>query len=122
MAVKEFRRRYILFEVEAPREVERWELIKALQRKASQMGFDQYEEGRPWLTAFNDNRGILRCSHLDKERAIDLLNGITEVGENGELKVVVRTLKTSGTIKKVKESMPQGPAESTEPTTDEPIE
>jgi RNase P/RNase MRP subunit POP5 len=118
MAVKEFRRRYILFEVEAPREVERWELIKALQRKASQMGFDQYEEGRPWLTAFNDNRGILRCSHTDKERAIELLGGITEVGENGELKVVVRTLKTSGTIKKVKESMPQTTAESTEPSTD----
>lgn len=118
MAVKEFRRRYILFEVEAPRVLERWELIKALQRRASQMGFDHYEEGRPWLTAFNENRGILRCRHTDKEKAIELLTGITEVGDNGELKVVVRTLKTSGTIKKVKESMPQTNAESTEPTTE----
>ena len=105
MAVKEFRRRYILFEVEAPREIERWELIKALQRKASQMGLDHHEEGRPWLTAFNDNRGILRCSHTDKDRAIELLNSITEVGENDELRVEVKTIKTSGTIKKVKESM-----------------
>jgi len=105
MGVKEFRRRYILFEVEAPRNVERWELIKALQKKASQMGLDQHDEGRPWLTAFSENRGILRCSHTDKDKAIELLNNITAVGENEELKVEVRTIKTSGTIKKVKESM-----------------
>jgi RNase P/RNase MRP subunit POP5 len=103
--VSEFRRRYILFEVEAPRNVERWELIKAIQRKASQLGLDHYEEGRPWLTAFQENRGILRCSHTDKDKAIELLTSITEVGDDGELKVEVRTLKTSGTIKKVKESM-----------------
>ncbi|KYK29642.1 MAG: hypothetical protein AYK23_01540 [Candidatus Proteinoplasmatales archaeon SG8-5] len=122
MAVKEFRRRYILFEVEAPRVLERWELIKALQRRASQMGFDNYEEGRPWLTAFNDNRGILRCSHTDKDKAIELLTSITEVGEDDELKVVVRTLKTSGTIKKVKESMPPADEESTEPAIEDSTE
>lgn len=105
MGVKEFRRRYILFEVEAPRAVERWELIKALQKKASQMGLDHHSDGRPWLTAFNDNRGILRCSHTDRDKAIELLSSITAVGENDELKVEVRTIKTSGTIKKVKEVM-----------------
>jgi len=105
MGVKEFRRRYILFEVEAPRTVERWELIKALQKKASQMGLDQHDDGRPWLTAFNDNRGILRCSHTEKDSAIELLKSITQVGENDELRVEIRTIKTSGTIKKVKESM-----------------
>jgi RNase P/RNase MRP subunit POP5 len=105
MVVKEFRRRYILFELEAPREVERWELIKAIQKRASQMGLDHQVDGRPWLTAFQQNRGILRCAHTDKDRAIELLTSITEVGENDELKVEVRTIKTSGTIKKVKESM-----------------
>ena len=105
MAMKEFRQRYIVFEVEAPRKVERWEFIKALERRASQMELDNKKEGRPWLTAFNDNRGILRCSHTDKENAIQLLTSITEVGEHNELKVEVRTLKTSGTIKKAKESL-----------------
>lgn len=105
MAVKEYRQRYIVFEIDASRKVERWEFIKALERCASQMGFDNQKEGRPWLTAFNDNRGILRCVHTDKDNAIQLLTSITEVGEDNELKVEVRTLKTSGTIKKAKESM-----------------
>ncbi len=105
MAVKEYRRRYIVFEIDAPRKVERWEFIKALERQASTMELDNQKGGRPWLTAFNDNRGILRCSHTDKEQVIELLNAITGVGENGEVKVTVRTVKTSGTIKKAKTSL-----------------
>ena len=104
MGVSEFRRRYIVFTIDAPRIIERWELIKEFQRRGSQMGLDQKEEERPWLTAFQDNRGILRCSHTDKEIAIELLNGITEIGEE-RLKVKITTLKTSGTIKKAKASL-----------------
>lgn len=105
MAVKEYRQRYIVFEIDAPRTLERWELIKALQQRASQMGLDNNMAGRPWLTAFEGNRGILRCAHTEKDNAIELLSSITEVGEDNELKVEIRTLKTSGTIKKAKESM-----------------
>ena len=105
MAVKEYRRRYIVFEIDAPRPVERWEFIKAVERRASQMGLDNRDEGRPWLTAFRDNRGIIRCAHTEKENAIELLTSITEVGEHSELKVNVKTLKTSGTIKKAKGSL-----------------
>lgn len=105
MAVKEYRRRYIVFEIDAPRKVERWEFIKSLERHASIMEMDTEKGGRPWLTSFHDNRGILRCSHTDKEQVIQLLNEITEVGENSELKVTVRTIKTSGTIKKAKTSL-----------------
>lgn len=105
MAVKEYRRRYIVFEIDAPRKVERWEFIKSLERHASIMEMDAEKGGRPWLTAFHDNRGILRCSHIDKERVIQLLNDITGVGENDELKVTVRTIRTSGTIKKAKTSL-----------------
>lgn len=104
MAVKEFRHRYIVFEIEAPRVIERWELIKEFQRLASRMGLDQSEEIRPWLTAFQNNRGILRCSHCDRDKALELLNGITEVGDE-RLKVTIQTITTSGTIKKAKESM-----------------
>ncbi|MCK4266437.1 MAG: hypothetical protein KAX31_04090 [Thermoplasmata archaeon] len=104
MAVKEYRQRYIVFNIEAPRNIERWELIKEIQRRSSQMGLDMEGNSRPWLTAFNDNRGILRCVHTEKEKAIELLTGITEVGEE-RLKVEISTIKTSGTIKKAKESL-----------------
>jgi RNase P/RNase MRP subunit POP5 len=104
MAVKEYRHRYIVFEIDAPRAIERWELIKEFQRIASRIGLDQSEEIRPWLTAFQNNRGILRCAHCDKDKAIELLNGIHEVGEE-KLKITIRTITTSGTIKKAKESL-----------------
>ena len=102
MAVKEYRRRYIVFEIDSPRPVERWEFIKALEKKASQLGMDAERGGRPWLTAFKDNRGIIRCAHTAKEEAVELLNSIQAVGENDELQVNVTTIKTSGTIKKAK--------------------
>ena len=103
MAVKEFRHRYIVFEIVAPRNIERWELIKEFQRRSSQLGLD-HEETRPWLTAFHNNRGILRCTHHERDKAVEMLNGITELGEE-RLKVAVRTIATSGTIKKAKESL-----------------
>ena len=104
MGVREFRRRYIVFTIDASRNIERWELIKEFQREGSRMGLDQETERRPWLTAFQDNRGILRCSHNDKDTAIEMLNGITEIGEE-RLKVSIETLVTSGTIKQAKKSL-----------------
>ena len=104
MGVREFRRRYIVFTIDAPRKIERWELIKEFQREASRMGLDQESEGRPWLTAFQDNRGILRCSHNDKDTAIEMLVNVAEIGEE-RLKVEIKTIITSGTIKKAKESL-----------------
>lgn len=104
MGVREFRRRYIVFTIDASRNIERWELIKEFQREGSRMGLDQVNESRPWLTAFQDNRGILRCSHNDKDTAIEMLQGITEIGEE-RLKVKIETLVTSGTIKQAKKSL-----------------
>ncbi|MBA3045504.1 MAG: hypothetical protein KKH41_06060 [Candidatus Thermoplasmatota archaeon] len=104
MGVKEFRHRYIVFEIDAPRAIERWELIKEFQRRASQMGLDQSDEIRPWLTAFQTNRGILRCSHCDKDKAIELLTSISEVGDD-RVKISISTITTSGTIRKAKESL-----------------
>ena len=68
------------------------------------MGLDQESMARPWLTAFQENRGILRCSHTDKDTAIEMLKGVTEVGEE-RLKVTIETLVTSGTIKQAKKSL-----------------
>ena len=104
MPPREYRKRYVAFRIQAYRAIERWEFIAALQDQAQRM--DMSDEGlrRPWLTAFQDNRGILRCAHTDKEDAIKLLKKITEVGEE-RMKVEVQTIKTSGTIKKAKRSI-----------------
>ena len=80
------------------------ELIKEFQRVGSRLGLDQEGETRPWLTAFQDNRGIMRCCHTDKEKCIEMLKEVTEVGDE-RLKITIDTLVTSGTIKKAKESL-----------------
>ncbi len=112
MPPREFRKRYVAFVIEAPRNIERWEMISALQKMATAMNMLSEGERRPWLTTFRDNRGILRCVHTDKERAIELLTNITELGEE-QMKVEITTIKTSGTIKKAKASIPE-PIESSE--------
>ena len=102
MPANGFRKRYVVFQIEAPRTIQRWELIAALQDHAERMGMNSEGKQRPWLTAFQDNRGILRCAHTDKEKTIELLTSITEAGED-RTPVEIKTLKTSGTIKKAKE-------------------
>ena len=104
MPVREFRKRYVAFKIDAPREVQRWELIGAVQRMADSMGMAGDGVARPWLTAYRDNRGILRCSHTDKEKAIQLLTSINEIGEE-RMPVKIETIVTSGTIKKEKTSL-----------------
>ena len=106
MPPREFRKRYVAFTIEAPRKIERWEIISALQKMATTMNMLDDGERRPWLTTFRDNRGILRCAHTDKDRAIELLTSITEIGEE-QMKVEIKTITTSGTIKKAKASMPE---------------
>ncbi len=101
MGVSEIRKRYIAFRIDAPRNIERWELIKVLQNKAMEMGMAGDGQARPWLTVYRDNRGIMRCAHVDKEKAIELLVSVTEIGED-KLPVKIETIITSGTIKQAK--------------------
>jgi len=48
------------------------------------------------LIWFDGEKGILRCSHLEKENTIKLLRSIKSVSSG---KVEIETLGTSGTIK-----------------------
>lgn len=51
---------------------------------------------RLWLVHFQDGFALVRCGHLQKDRAIELLNGMESIkGKN----VAFSTLGTSGTIK-----------------------
>ena len=55
---------------------------------------------RPKLIDFDGRVGILRCAHTGKDEAIDVLNSMTDVMG---AKVRVETVKTSGTLRKVRE-------------------
>jgi len=89
------RQRYIAFIIEAPREFRRGEVIHAIHRALPR----DIRNEDVWLTVFEHNAGIVRCPHLLKDRVIEILNGIREVGGVG---VTFRTVITSGTIKKAK--------------------
>jgi RNase P/RNase MRP subunit POP5 len=96
---KTLRKRYIAFSVESPRDISRKEFISAIRMKAPEQ--DKWEKMEPWLTVFENNKGILRCTHKGCEEAISLLNSIESIGRE-RVKIKVRTLGTSGTIKKAK--------------------
>jgi len=91
VAVRNFRKRYIVFQVEG-KELTRKEIIKLINLRGREYRV------RITLTVFNGNKGIVLVSHLLKDRAIEAMN--FEV--NG---IKVRTVKTSGTIKKAKKIM-----------------
>ncbi len=93
MAVKNKRYRYVGFEIIGDRGVDRKDMIRTIRRSFSG---DEYADIEPWLTIFNDSKGILRCKHSGKDRTIELLNSM-EIG-GGKVKTIV----TSGTIKKVR--------------------
>ncbi len=95
MVVGEKRKRYIAFVIEEG-ETDRREMIGAIRSEFSR---EEYEEIKPWLTVFEGDKGIVRCKHTGKERAIDILNRIKVGGGR------VQTITTSGTIKKAKERL-----------------
>ena len=49
-----------------------------------------------YLIRLNDDKGIVKCNHIEKENTIELLKSITNVSSQ---KVNIKTLGTSGTIK-----------------------
>lgn len=96
---KPARKRYIVFEISAPRTVSRSEFIYAIRDREKS---NEYQEGiKPWLTVFDNNQGILRCAHTKKDEAMKLLCSIKAIGRE-KMPVKVITLGTSGTIKTAK--------------------
>ena len=48
------------------------------------------------LIRFDGTNGILKCNHIEKEHAIELLTSIQSIASN---KVNISTIATSGTIR-----------------------
>ncbi len=95
MVVGEDRQRYISFIIEGS-ETDRRSMINAIRSEFSR---DEYENIKPWLTVFEGDKGIVRCKHTGKERTVEALNEI-EI-DDGKVKTII----TSGTIKKAKKAL-----------------
>ena len=48
------------------------------------------------LIRFQENKGIVKCNHIEKDNTINLLRSIKEISSN---KIRIDTVGTSGTIK-----------------------
>jgi len=92
------RKRYIAFTVDADRSLRRHEMIRGINQVIPP-GMNK-EDVR--LTVFTQDAGIVLCPHIKKEEMIKALNSIKHIaGTRAE----VRTVITSGTIKKAKEKL-----------------
>ena len=89
MAVRPFRKRYISFTVDG--NLSRKEMIRHLNRMGKEIG------AKITLTVFEGDRGIVLVEHIHKDAAIDAMNSYPLLK--------IRTIRTSGTIKKAKRSL-----------------
>ena len=89
------KQRYIAFVIEGS-STDRKDMINKIMNNFS---YNEYQEISPWLTVFTGDKGIIRCNHDKKDEAVKILNSI-KISE-GE----VKTITTSGTIKKAKERL-----------------
>lgn len=88
------RPRYVVFLVEGAA-VEKASVIQALREASRPLP----EEARPWLVSLEEGVGVVRCRHTAKEDVIRLLRGVRRVGGR---EVRVRTLGTSGTLRRAR--------------------
>ncbi|MEF8873878.1 MAG: Rpp14/Pop5 family protein [Candidatus Thermoplasmatota archaeon] len=95
MVVGDDRQRYIAFIIEGG-DTDRGGMIDAIRSEFSRK---EYEEIKPWLTVFKGDKGIIRCKHTGKEKAVKILSDMTI--KEGK----VKTITTSGTIKKAKKRL-----------------
>ncbi len=88
--------RYIAFTIKSERDVERGDFLNAMMVAARSTPLD----GSFRITVFEGNFGILKVPHTLKDAAIRVLGSIDHV--RGVV-CMVETLRTSGTIKTLKQ-------------------
>ncbi len=81
----------------------RGEVIGTLRGMWRDEGGDPEDPRAPFLTAYEDGRGIVRCGHVYRDRVLELLRGLDGVvGRKGSYDLRFLTVLTSGSIRKVK--------------------
>ncbi len=99
------RRRYIAFRVHSDSPVSTEGFLRALDDESRRAGAKT-----PKLIEFDGKTGIVRCSNLDKEKAIGVLS---RIGSIDGMNVRVETLRTSGTLLTLRERYAPGRRERT---------
>ncbi len=105
--VKKERQRYIFFKIiqERNNTIEKQELLNAVWYSIwKYFGMKTANKIGLWLIEYNSNQGfgIFRCSHETKEVLISALTLIREINKN---KIILAPMRTSGTIKKLKQKI-----------------
>ena len=99
------RQRYVLFEylLFGDIEIAEKEIIRSIWNTLTKLfgEYTAYKAGL-WLIEFNPSKkyGVIRCNNITKDRIIATLAFIHEIKNTP---IIFHSLKTSGTIKKVKE-------------------
>ena len=100
--VKSERNRYIIFKMikESSKKIEQQEILKSIWKSIWRFfGMKEANKIGLWVVEFEQDYGIIRCSHNTKELIITALALITEI--SGE-RIIISPIKTSGTIKSLK--------------------
>jgi len=96
----QYRYRYIAFVIKSvspePIHITRKDMIYCLQRKCISMYGAPCNTYGIFLTRFKDDKGIVKCFHIEKIRTIELLSSISMIKDTS---VQIKTLGTSGTMK-----------------------
>ena len=71
-------------------------MIREIREKSKIIFNKDYRELGLYLIRFNGTQGILKCNHVEKDNAINLLRSIKQITSKD---VEINTLGTSGTIK-----------------------
>jgi RNase P/RNase MRP subunit POP5 len=100
--VKLFRKRYIAFKIiQKNGQIAKEDFIQLVRNAFLKEGKDFYREARPWMIRFEGTKGILRCDHKTKDKAIELLNRMKFCNhDRADSSLRVETVGTSGTIKR----------------------
>lgn len=76
--------------------IHRSALITAINQKCTQYSQEKQREFHLRLIRFNGKIGIVKCSYLLKDKAIEALQSITSISP---YEVQIKTIATSGTIR-----------------------
>ena len=74
----------------------RAQVTREIKNKTQELFNEDNSEIKILLTRFNGRNGIVRCSHLAKEKTIKTLKAIDQIAS---VPVKIETVGTSGTIK-----------------------
>ena len=98
IAVKPVRNRYIAFIIHSDdaKVFTRHEMIDEIKKHCQMMYHTHCRTYGFFLTRFQKNKGILRCFHKEKDKAISLLTSIQKINKTS---VNIETIAASGTIR-----------------------